>query len=74
MNRLVSVIIPCFNTENSIGRSIRSVYEQDWDNIELIVVDDGSTDNSKAEIMKWSDLADDRFAFKYLFWRIHYLS
>ena len=67
MNRLVSVIIPCFNTENSIGRSIRSVYEQDWDNIELIVVDDGSTDNSKAEIMKWSDLAGDRFAFKYLF-------
>ena len=67
MNRLVSVIIPCFNAETSIGKSIESVYEQDWNNIELIVVDDGSTDNSKKEIVKWRDLSDDRFTLKYVF-------
>ena len=67
MEHLVSIIIPCFNAENTIGRSIRSIYEQDWNNIELIIVDDGSTDNSKAEITRWLDLISKRFSVKYLF-------
>lgn len=49
---LVSVVIPCFNAERWIGDTIESVYRQTWRDIELIVVNDGSTDNSRAEIAR----------------------
>lgn len=43
---LVSIAIPCFNHAEYIEASIRSVMEHDYDHIELVVVNDGSTDNS----------------------------
>lgn len=42
----VSVIVPFYNAETSIGRSIRSVCSQSLNEIEILCVDDGSTDNS----------------------------
>jgi glycosyltransferase involved in cell wall biosynthesis len=48
----VSVVIPCFNAERWIGEAIESVYRQTWDNLELVVVNDGSTDNSLGEITR----------------------
>lgn len=53
MKSLVSVIIPCFNGEEFLNRSIGSIYAQEYPNIELIVVDDGSSDRSKETILKW---------------------
>src|SRR6516225_4929821 len=50
MTPKVSVIIPCFNAEPYIGETLESVFAQSWPNIELIVVDDGSTDNSESVI------------------------
>ncbi len=44
---LVSVIIPVFNSSEFISETIRSVTYQTYKNIEIIVVDDFSVDNSK---------------------------
>jgi glycosyltransferase involved in cell wall biosynthesis len=43
---LVSILIPCYNAERWIARAIESALAQTWPAIEVIVVDDGSTDNS----------------------------
>ena len=43
---LVSIIITCFNSQETIVRSVNSAIKQDWEEIEIIVVDDFSTDNS----------------------------
>ena len=49
---LISVIIPAYNSQNTIELCIASVLSSDYENLEVIVVDDGSTD-------KTSDLASD---------------
>jgi glycosyltransferase involved in cell wall biosynthesis len=43
---LVSIIIPAFNSEKYIGETIQSALDQTWKNIEIIIVDDGSTDGT----------------------------
>ncbi len=45
-NREVSAIIPAFNASETIGRAIESVMIQQVDSIEIIIVDDGSTDST----------------------------
>jgi glycosyltransferase involved in cell wall biosynthesis len=48
---LVSVIIPCYNSEQFIKEALDSVLGQTWKNIEVIVVDDGSNDGT-AQVLK----------------------
>lgn len=43
---LVTIIIPCFNAENDIEQAVRSIQQQTWQNIEIIVVNDKSSDNT----------------------------
>lgn len=52
---LVSVLMPCYNHAKYVGESIESVLNQTYENFELIVADNGSTDNSYEEICKYSD-------------------
>ncbi|MFT4599943.1 MAG: glycosyltransferase involved in cell wall biosynthesis [Arenicella sp.] len=50
-----SIVIPTFNRQEIISGTIDSVISQDFDGWELIIVDDGSTDDTKAVIEKYRD-------------------
>lgn len=44
--KTISIIIPSYNSEKTIERALQSVYEQNHSNFEIVIIDDGSTDNS----------------------------
>src|SRR3954468_2214109 len=50
-----SICIPCFNHAEYIGKTIRSVLEQDFDDFEIIVADNASTDNSLEIVRSFLD-------------------
>lgn len=50
---LVSVIIPVFNTVSTLKRAVQSVCHQTYSNVELILIDDSSTDGSGGFVMYW---------------------
>jgi glycosyltransferase involved in cell wall biosynthesis len=52
---LVSILIPCHNTEQWVGRAIESALAQTWPNKEILVVDDGSNDRSLDIIHSFGD-------------------
>ena len=58
-NPKVSIIVPAYNTEKYINKCLTSLINQTYKNIEIIVVNDGSTDNTK-EIVENFAYSDDR--------------
>lgn len=56
---LISVIMPAYNAENFINTAIKSIVGQTYQNFELIVIDDGSTDRTTQIVEDWQT-TDDR--------------
>ena len=52
-NELVSVCIPCCNTESCDGLAIESIFAQAWPRVKIIVVNDQSTDGSSDVIRQY---------------------
>lgn len=52
----VSVVIPAYNAESHIEKAIKSLLNQTFKNIEIIVVNDGSTDNTKEVLEKFNQI------------------
>lgn len=49
----ISIIIGCYNSEETIAAALESVIKQNYENMEVIVIDDGSTDNSNTIIQSY---------------------
>lgn len=61
-DKLVSVIIPTYNMSQYVPLAIRSVLEQTYQDLEVIVIDDGSTDDTQEAIQEFS--SDSRFRYE----------
>lgn len=61
-NPLVSVVIPTYNYARYLDEAIKSVLSQSYETLELIVLDDGSTDETRRVLQKYTDL---------LYWETH---
>ena len=64
-NVIISIIMPCLNSANYIGEAIDSILKQSFSNLELIVVDSGSTDGT-LDIIKKYTIGDSRVVVKHL--------
>ena len=54
MNKdLISIIVPIYNVEQYLNRCIESLVNQTYTNLEILLIDDGSTDNSGKLAEKW---------------------
>lgn len=63
---LVSVVIPCYNHEKFVQDTIQSVIDQTYSSIELIIIDDGSSDGSVLKILEMVKSCEKRFVrFKF---------
>lgn len=60
-NQLISVIVPVYNVEKYLDKCIESIVSQSYTNLEIILVDDGSTDNSGEKCDIWAK-KDDRIS------------
>ena len=58
----VSVLVPCYNVEGTLGRCLDSIEAQTHDGIEIVAVDDGSTDGTEDILRERS--ASSRLPFK----------
>ena len=52
---MISVVIPLYNKEKQIKRTLQSVLTQTFQDFEIVIVNDGSTDNSTIEVEKIKD-------------------
>lgn len=62
--QLISIVIPVFNGENSLSYPLNSLLNQTYENFEVIIIDDGSRDNT-SEIVKKYCYDDKRFKYYY---------
>lgn len=60
-NDLVSIIIPAYNHERYIQEAIKSVIKQTYKDIELLVIDDGSTDSTWEKLSELKEICEKRF-------------
>ena len=62
----ISVIVPVYNTEKYVEKCLDSICNQKLKDLELIIVNDGSEDNSEAIIKQWIDKNNKKIEIKYL--------
>jgi glycosyltransferase involved in cell wall biosynthesis len=66
-NPLVTIIAMCYNHNRFLKETLDSIDNQTYENIELIITDDGSTDNSVVNIENWVEKHNNRYNINYIF-------
>ena len=66
MNPLVSVVIPVYNAEKYLSTCIESVLNQTLRELEVVIVDDGSSDNTRELVNEWMQ-KDNGFKIRYIY-------
>ncbi len=56
MQQLITIIVPIYNAENSLERCIQSILNQTYKNMQIILINDGSTDNSERICQKYKEI------------------
>ncbi len=52
---MISIVIPLYNKEKQVAHTLQSVFDQTFQDFEIVIVDDGSTDGSVAEVEKFAE-------------------
>ena len=55
MKHLVSVIVPVYNVQAYLDRCVQSIVDQTYSNLEILLIDDGSTDESYRLMQNWAE-------------------
>lgn len=55
MNELITIVVPVYNVESYLDKCVESIVKQTYKNLEIILVDDGSTDNSGKMCDEWAE-------------------
>ena len=58
---ILSIIVPCYNSERFVANTIEMLLQQDFSSCELILVNDGSTDNTLSILRKYESFEDSIF-------------
>lgn len=59
--RLVTVVIPCYNSSTTINDCLDSVLKQSYQDIEIVLIDDGSTDDTLLKLIEFKNKHQDRY-------------
>lgn len=62
MNLILSIIVPCFNAEATLESTLKSIFDQDFQEWEAIIVNDGSIDSTEKIALEWIN-KDKRFKY-----------
>ena len=60
---LISIIVPVYNVEKYISNSLDSILKQDFDNFEIVIINDGSTDNSRTVCKDYTEKFSNVFLY-----------
>lgn len=63
---VVSIIIPCYNHEKFVAKTLNSVIADAYPNKEIIIINDGSKDNSDIQIREWLAVNDSKISITYI--------
>lgn len=66
MNKLVSIISPCYNGEKYISRLLDSIIKQTYKKLEIILINDGSVDNTESVIFSYKKRFDE-YGYKFIY-------